>query len=196
MVYGYARVSTKGQAKDGNSLEAQERVLRENGAEEIYFDSFTGTKLNRPQFNLLCGKLSEGDVLIVTKLDRFARSASQGIELIEQLVGRGVKVNVLNMGILDSSPSGRLIRNVMLCFAEFERDMIIQRTSEGKAVAKEKAGYREGRIPTYTEDRLEHAVSLLDQHSYREVEHLTGISKSTLIRAKRKLSLKTHTDSE
>lgn len=145
MIYGYARVSTKGQAKDGNSLEAQDKALREAGAEKIYCDSFTGTKLTRPEFDKLKALLQEGDTLIVTKLDRFARSVTQGIEMIEELISKGVTVHILNLGIMDNSPTGRLIRNVMLSFAEFERDMIVERTQEGKAIAREKGIRVDGR---------------------------------------------------
>ena len=80
MIYGYARVSTKGQEKNGNSLENQIELLKENGAAEIYADSFTGTKTDRPEFKKLLTVLKEGDTLIVTKLDRFARSMMQGSE--------------------------------------------------------------------------------------------------------------------
>lgn len=83
MVYGYARVSTRGQAKDGNSLEAQENALRSAGATKIYADAFTGTRTKRPELDKLMSVLQSGDTLIVTKLDRIARSATQGIELIE-----------------------------------------------------------------------------------------------------------------
>lgn len=72
MIYGYARVSTKGQAKDSSGLESQEKLLRENGAKIIYTDSFTGTKMDRPELDKLLAKLQDGDTLIVTKLDRFA----------------------------------------------------------------------------------------------------------------------------
>ena len=136
MVYGYCRVSTQGQAKDGNSLEAQEKLLQENGAKEIYSDAFTGTKAHRPELDKLLDKLQPGDKIIITKLDRIARSASQGIELVQTLLDRGITVHVLNMGLLDNTPTGKLIRNIMLAFAEFERDMIIERTQEGKAIAK------------------------------------------------------------
>lgn len=78
MIYGYARVSTKNQAKDGNSLEAQEKALRAAGASEIYADAFTGTKTERPEFEKLLHILKEGDTLAVTKLDRFAKSMAQG----------------------------------------------------------------------------------------------------------------------
>lgn len=145
MIYGYARVSTKGQARDGNSLEAQAIALREAGAEKIYHDSFNGKKIDRPEFDKLRNKLLPGDKLMVTKLDRFARSAANGISLIESLIEKGVTVHVLNIGIMDNTPTGRLIRNIMLSFAEFERDMIIERTSEGKIIAREKGIRVDGR---------------------------------------------------
>ena len=101
MVYGYARVSTKGQAKDGNSLEAQEKSLRDAGAKEIYMDVFTGTKSNRPELNRLLKVMREGDTLVITKSDRIARSAIQGIKLIQSLLDHGITVYVLNMGLMD-----------------------------------------------------------------------------------------------
>ena len=146
MIYGYARVSTKGQARDGNSLEDQERQLREKGCAEIFHDSFTGTKMVRPQFAELMDRLQPGDTLVVTKLDRFARNTAGGIETINMLLERGVSVHILNMGLIDDTPTGKLIVTVLLAFAEFERNMIVERTSAGKAVAKAtKPGWREGR---------------------------------------------------
>ena len=154
MIYGYARVSTKGQAKDGNSLEGQSLLLREAGADKIFYDSFTGRKMERPEFNKLLSVLHEGDKLIVTKLDRFARSAVQGSQMIEELIAKGVTVHVLNIGLMDNTPTGKLIRNIMLSFAEFERDMIVERTQEGKAIAREKGIRVDGRpkknVPTET----------------------------------------------
>ena len=185
-IYGYARVSTKGQAKDGNSLEAQEKALRESGANEIYVDAFTGTKTDRPEFDKLMNKIQKGDTLIVTKLDRFARSMSQGSELVSDLIERGIKVYILNIGVMDNTPSSKLIRNVFFAFAEFERDMIVERTMEGKAIAKQNPDFREGRPKKYSRKQIEHALELLDSNSYKQVEDLTGISKSTLIRAKKK----------
>ena len=99
MIYGYGRVSTKGQAKDGNSLEAQERLLKEHGAEVIYMDSFTGTKITRSEFDKLLKVLKSGDTLVVAKLDRFARSVSQASDLITKLID-GIRVDVCNLGIL------------------------------------------------------------------------------------------------
>lgn len=186
MVYGYARVSTKGQANDGNSLQAQENALRQAGAQEVYKDSFTGTKMDRPQFDKLLMQLKSGDTLIVTKLDRFARSVSQASELITKLIDAGITVNVLNLGVLSNDSVSTLIRNVLLAFAQFERDMIIERTQEGKAIARQREGYRDGRPPKFSEEQLHHAMELLETHSFAQVVKLTGISKSTLIRATKK----------
>lgn len=151
MIYGYARVSTKGQDRYGNSLQDQETKLLQAGCEVIYHDSFTGTKMDRPEFSKLCARLAAGDTLVVTKLDRFARTAADGAKTIQELVDRGVEVNVLNMGRADNSPMGKLMVTIMFAFAEFERDMIVERTTAGKAVAKANdPNWREGRksIPT------------------------------------------------
>ncbi|BDG37246.1 recombinase family protein [Saccharococcus caldoxylosilyticus] len=182
MKYGYARVSTVSQ-----DLEAQIQTLKAEGCEVIYSEKFTGTKADRPQFKALLERLKEGDTLVVTKLDRFARSASDAMIIVKDLFKRGVKVHVLNMGIVENTPTGRLIFNILSAFAEFERDMIVERTQEGKAIAKQKPDFREGRPKKYSKKQIEHALKLLETHSYKQVEEMTGISKSTLIRAKREL---------
>ena len=185
MIYGYARVSTKGQTKDGNSLEAQENALRLAGATKIYVDVFTGTKTCRPELDKLMAVMQSGDTMVVTKLDRIARSATQGIELIQMLLDRGIVVHVLNMGLMDNTPTGKLIRNIMLAFAEFERDMIVERTQEGKIIAKQNPDFSEGRPKKFSKAQMNHAVELLSKYSYKQVEQMTGISKSSLIRAKK-----------
>ena len=182
MIYGYGRVSTKGQAKDGNSLEAQERLLKEHGAEEIYMDSFTGTKMNRPEFNKLLELLQDGDTLVVAKLDRFARSVSQASDLITVLLDKGARVDVCKLGVLDNSSMSTLMRNILLSFAQFERDIIVERTQEGKAIARQNPEFREGRPKKYSKAQISHAIELLDTYSYKQVEAMTGISKSTLMR--------------
>lgn len=159
MIYGYARVSTAGQAKDGNSLEAQTIALKAAGAQTIYSDHFTGTKARRPEFTKLIAALRQGDMLVVTKLDRFSRSVTDGVTLIDELLRRGVTVNILNMGIMDNNannPASKLMRTMLFAFAEFERDMIVTRTQEGKAIARQRPDYHEGRpaldvpdFPTY-----------------------------------------------
>ncbi|SER07508.1 hypothetical protein SAMN05216362_1457 [Piscibacillus halophilus] len=77
----------------------------------------------------------------------------------------------------------------MLSFAEFERDMIVERTQEGKAIAKQRDDFREGRPKKYNKKQIEHAISLKENNSYKQVEEMTGISKSTLIRAKKERGL-------
>lgn len=183
MIYGYARVSTKGQAKEGNSLEAQVEALKGAGAEKIYTDSFTGTQMDRPEFRKLREKLKDGDKLIVTKLDRFARSVGQASDLITELIDRGVTVTVLNLGTLSNDSVSTLLRNVLLCFAQFERDMIVERTQEGKAIAKQDPNFREGRPPLYSREQKQHALELLEEgKTFRQVEKMTGLSKATLVR--------------
>ncbi|HGO9428536.1 TPA: recombinase family protein [Bacillus cereus] len=106
--------------------------------------------------------------------------------IVTELFDKGVKVHILNMGLVENTPTGRLVFNVMSAFAEFERDMIVERTQEGKAIAKLREDFREGRPRKYGKKQIEHALRLLETHSYKQVEDLTGISKSTLIRAKKR----------
>lgn len=145
MIYGYARVSTKGQDRYGNGLDVQQQQLMEAGAEKIFYESFTGTKKTRPELNKLMCELQKGDTLIVTKLDRIARSTRDGLDIIDELLKKEVIINILNMGRFDNTPSGKLMRTVFLAFAEFERDMIVQRTSEGKDICKTNPEWKDGR---------------------------------------------------
>lgn len=180
MKYGYARVSTLHQ-----DLQSQLQKLEQEGCDKVFQDKFTGTTRERPEFNKLIEVLEKGDTLVVTKLDRFARSTVDGINMIKELFEKGVKVHVLNMGLVEDTPTGRLIFNVMSSFAEFERDMIVERTQEGKAIAKQRDDFREGRPRIYSKKQINHALKLKETNSYKQVEELTGISKSTLIRAKK-----------
>ena len=134
MIFGYARVNTSGQTRDDNSLEVQINYLQEAGAEKIFPDVFNGSKNDRPELDKLLKVIQSGDTLIITKLDRVTHSLIQGIQLLENLNNIGIIIDVLNIGIIDSSPTGKLIRNIMLSFSKFERDTIIQRTQEGKAI--------------------------------------------------------------
>lgn len=179
---GYGRVSTSGQATNGNSLEDQRSKLEEAGCDEIVLEAYTGTKVDRPKFTALVESLEEGDTLVVCKLDRFARSASEGSALVKDLLARGVNVHILNMGLIENTPTGRLILNVLLSFAEFERDMIVERTSEGKAIARAtNPEYKEGRKALEIPDNFE------DYRSRAEIGEITvvaacaelGISRST-----------------
>ena len=130
--------------------------------------------------------LKKGDKLIVTKLDRLARNTKEGISIIETLFERGVKVHVLNVGLLENTTMGRFFLTTLLAVAEMERNLIIERTQEGKAIAKQNADYREGRPKKYKKEQLDHAMSLLASNSFAQVERLTGISMSTLKRESKK----------
>ena len=161
MRYGYARVSSKGQATDGTSLDTQTQQLKDYGCTEIVAEAYTGTKAHRPKLDQLTQKLQAGDELVVTKLDRIARSLTAGLELFEQMDNKGVRVTVLNMGTMSGDPASRLMRNVMLAVAEFERDMIYERTREGLERAHEQ-GKHEGRPPKTTTEELALYKELVD----------------------------------
>lgn len=189
MKYGYCRVSTYKQIK-GNSIEDQKEQLLAAGAEKIVIDTYTGTKMDRPNLTKLLNELKSGDTLIVTKLDRFARTAVEGGQIVKQLHDSGVTIHILNMGIADNTPMGKLMITMLLAFAEFERDMIVERTQTGKEIARSNGKKVDGRPLKYTEDQRKHAMHLLDEgHSYTETVRMTGISKSTLIRLRRKEKL-------
>lgn len=191
MIYGYARVSTVKQMKNGNSIDEQKAKLIEAGAQEIIIDSYTGTKMERPNFTALLERLQPGDKLIVTKLDRFARTAVEGGAIVKALHEKGVTIHILNMGIADNTPMGRLMVTMLLAFAEFERDMIVERTQGGKDIARANGKRVDGRPKKYKPEQMTHALALLEDHSYTEVEKMTGISKSTLVRETRKTKLNT-----
>lgn len=181
MKYGYARVSTRHQ-----DLEGQLRQLEEEHCDQIFFEKITGTKSDRPDFKKLLEVVRSGDTIVVTKLDRFARSTQDALNTIKYLFEKGVRVNVLNLGIIENTSTGRLIFTIFSAFADFERDLIVERTQEGKEIAKQRPGFKEGRPRKFSQQQIELGMKLLETHSYTEVEKMTGISKSTLTRYKRK----------
>ena len=183
MKYGYARVSTFGQ-----SLDAQIVILKKEKCDKIYSEKFTGTSLNRPTFTYLLRILKAKDTLVVTKLDRMARNTHEALQVIRRLFERNVRVHILNMGIIEDTPTGRLVFTIFSAFAEYERDMILSRTQEGKYLAKlNNPNYREGRPPTYSIEQRKQALQLLKTHTYKQVVQETGISLSTLKRFMSKL---------
>lgn len=185
MIYGYARVSTAGQSINGNSLEDQVKALEAYGCQEIITEAFTGKTMERPRFSALFQKLQPDDTLVACKLDRFARTAIEGVSTVRELFERGVRVHILNMGLIENTLTGNLILTVMLAFAEYERGMIVERTQTGKAIARQSSDFREGRPKKYLPSQINHALELLQSgKTYRQVEAMTGISKSTLVRVK------------
>ena len=171
--YGYARVSTAGQ-----DLETQVETLLKQGCKQqnIFAEKFTGTKTKqRKELQALLDVIKPGDELIVTKLDRLGRKTADIIKLIDELLKQGIVVNVLSMGRLDNSPSGKLMTTVVLAFAEFERDMIVQRTTEGKAYArKHNKNYKEGRPKRKITDRYRKVYEYKKNHTYKETAGHSG----------------------
>lgn len=188
-IIGYVRVSTKGQL-DGYSIDQQiGEILSVYKEVVIYEEGLSGAK-ERPVFNEVLSILEKDDILVVTKLDRFCRTTKEGLQYIDMLLEKGVKIHILNMGLIENTPVGKLIVTNLLAFAEFERAMIIERTQSGKAIAKTKEGFKEGRPKKFTKKQLDNALSMLNinggNYSYSQVEELLGISKSTLIRENNK----------
>lgn len=156
---GYGRVSSRGQQRDGNSLDDQKKKLLDAGCaeEDIVLEAYTGTTMERPGFMKVLEALEPGDTLVVTKLDRFARTAAEGVKMVKDLLAQGINVHVLNMGLVEDTPTGRLILNIMLAFAEFEKDNIVERLSEGKEIEKAKnPDYKEGRKPLEIPEEFEY----------------------------------------
>lgn len=184
MKYAYARISYRKHSLN-DSLNEQITKLNSTGFDKLVIeDSDYGTK--HLQFNSLIQQLQNNDVLIVTTLDRIAKSITESYTLINDLLKRGVAVHILNMGLIDNTPTGKNIANIFLAFAEYERDMIIERTQTGKEIARTKHGFREGR-PPIDQNKKDFAVDLILNHkkSYNEVVKLTGLSKSTITRSVR-----------
>lgn len=190
MIYGYARVSTTKQDVKGNGLESQIQELVRAGVDRdnIYTDTYTGTKIDRPNLTELLGKLKDGDTLIVCKLDRIARSVKDGITLLLELIERGITINVLNMGILNNTAMCKLQVQMLLAFAEFERDLIVERTKSGKEIAKQNPNFKDGRPTQHTDTILDTWLKAKENNgwSYAQLERESKISKSTFMRYNRK----------
>ncbi len=184
-VYGYARVSTNRQ-----DFSDQVDELVKNGVpiNNIFAEKYTGTKRNRPKFNELKDKLVGGDELVVAKLDRLGRKTSDVISFLDQCQKQNITVNILNMGRLDNTPNGKLMRNIIASFAEFERDMIVSRMNEGKAYAKRhNRNYKEGRPKRRITPRYKKAYEYSLTHSIKETSIATNLSVSTINRIRKQI---------
>ena len=190
MKYGYARVSSVGQ-----NLTAQIRQLEEVGCDLVFKEKVSGRKKEeREQFNILLETVQKGDTIVVTKLDRFARSTKDALSTIEYLNNKGVSLIVLNMGgdkVDTGTAIGKLMITVLSGIAEFEADMIKERQLEGIEEAKKRGVYK-GRPAKYTEKHrgLQHAIELFHNRdtnklTVKEIEEITKISRATLYRAVR-----------
>lgn len=176
-VYGYARVSTANQ-----SLLPQQVALRDAGASVVVTEKVSGTFPERPALDGLVKSLVSGDGLLVVRLDRLGRSLPHLVSLIEDLSERGVSVMSLHEQIDTSSANGRLMMNLFAALAQFERDLISERTKAGLAAARLQ-GRVPGRPSVMTSQRLEAATQLRGQGmSYQKIASALGVSRATVVR--------------
>ncbi len=159
MLIGYARVSTQDQ-----NPELQIEALKKAGCEKIFVEHASGAKRNRAQLKEALDYVREGDVLVVWKLDRLARSIRQLIEVVEGLSERGIGFKVLTDNIDTSTPGGQLVFHIFGALAQFERELIRERTRAGLEVAR-KSGRRGGRPPKLTEQKRQLGLALLRDKS-------------------------------
>ncbi|MCE3269013.1 MAG: transposon DNA-invertase [Burkholderiales bacterium] len=176
MRFGYARVSTLEQ-----NLSLQVDALKVAGCDEIITDESSGKNANRPGLtNLLNNKLRSGDEFIVWRLDRLGRSLKDLIELINDFENKGIKFNSLTENINTSTTSGKLIFNIFASLAEFERNLIRERTVAGLSAARSRG--RLGGRPKVANTKINAAVQLYNQKelTINEICKTIGISKATL----------------
>lgn len=179
MKYGYARVSTKDQ-----SLDMQIDALKNSGCEKIYKEVAKGAKTDRPKLQELLDELKEGDVLVIWKLDRFGRSLQHLITTFNKLIASGVEIISLQDPIDTTTAHGRLMFNIFASLAEFEKDLIKERTMSGLNAARAR-GKKGGRPKGLSQAAIEKAYAA--EALYRQGELSTikiseqlGISKTTL----------------
>jgi len=179
MLVGYARVSTVDQ-----SLDLQRDALRAAGVERIFTDQASGRKDDRPGLAAALATLHSGDVLVVWKLDRLGRSLKHLVDTVSALEQRGIGLRVLSGGVDTTSAAGRLVFGIFAALAEFEADLIKERTLAGLAAARAR-GRTGGRPRSLTPKQLAHARALMahGDASVSEVAATLGVSRSTLYRA-------------
>ena len=178
MKIGYARVSTNSQ-----ELHRQVDMLKNYGVEKIYQEKITGTKKDRPELNRMKDALRKGDVVVIESLSRLGRSTKDLLAIIEEWEKQGIKVVSLKEQIDTDTPTGKLLLTVLSAISQFERDIIVQRTTEGLKAARARG--RSGGRPKVDRKALEKAIKLYEAntHSIKEITEICGISQATLYRA-------------
>ena len=177
-IFGYARVSTEQQ-----NLDRQLDALEKYGVDIIYNEKMTGTKKDRPELTKLLDRMTEGDTVVIESLSRLGRSTKDLIELTELFEKKGVHLVSLKENIDTSTSTGKLLFTLMSAIAQFERDVIADRTREGLKAARARG--RKGGRPKFDEVAIKKAVKLYNTGEYtlKEIEDLTGVKKSTLYRS-------------
>jgi DNA invertase Pin-like site-specific DNA recombinase len=178
MIVGYARVST-----DGQTLDAQLSALKLAGAEKVFSEKQSGAKTDRRELGKAIASLGQGDVLLVARLDRLARSTRDLLNVLATIAEKGAGFRSLADPMIDTtSPHGRLILAVLGALAEFERSMILARTSEGRNRAMAR-GVRFGRKPKLSRFQIEEALARRSEgEALTEIGRTYGVSHSTISR--------------
>ena len=176
-VLGYARVSTEQQ-----NLDRQIDALKQYGCDLIYTEKMTGTTRSRPELEKILDRITEGDTVVISELSRLGRSTKNLIELTELFQNKGVHLVSLKEQIDTNTPTGKLLFTLMSALAQFERDLISERTHEGLRAARARG--RLGGRPKTNQDSIKKAIKLYrtQQYSIKEIEEMTGVKKSTLYR--------------
>jgi DNA invertase Pin-like site-specific DNA recombinase len=178
MIVGYARVST-----DGQTLDAQQSALKAAGAERIFAEKISGAVTDRKALAKAIATLREGDVLLVTRLDRLARSTRDLLNVLAAISEKGAGFRSLADAMIDTtSPHGKLITAVLGALAEFERTMILARTSEGRRRAMDR-GIRFGRKPKLSQFQIAEALARrANGEALADIGRSYGVSHSTISR--------------
>lgn len=181
-VLGYARVSTTDQ-----DAQLQHDALTTYGCTRVFTDTASGTLAHREQFARLSDQLRDGDTLVVWRLDRLGRSVSHLIEQLEDLQARGVGLVSIQEAIDTTTPGGRLVFHVFSALAQFERDLIVERTTAGLAAARAR-GRVGGRPEKLSEQQIDTARALYESGSVSvaQIGRVLGVSRSTIYRTLRK----------
>src|SRR5262244_2833702 len=177
-VYGYARVST-----DGQSLTSQDAELHAAGCAKVYAEKISGARSNRPELANVLKRLDTGDVLIVTRLDRLARSTRDLLNVLDDIAKRGAGFKSVHDAWADTtSAHGRLMVTILAGLAEFERELILTRTSDGRARAKAR-GVKFGRPSALTAHQRQEAIQRLAQgEAQADVARSFNVSQATISR--------------
>jgi DNA invertase Pin-like site-specific DNA recombinase len=182
MIYGYARVSTSDQKTDLQIL-----ALQEAGCESIFVETASGADRRRPELTKCLAKLQSGDTLVVWKLDRLGRSLSHLVAILDDLTSRGVQFRAITQGIETGTSTGRLVSHILGALAEFERELIKERTREGIKAAKGR-GQKMGRRYVMNQEQIRHARRLMDEgNSASYVAGIFKVSRATLFNSFQRL---------
>jgi DNA invertase Pin-like site-specific DNA recombinase len=177
-IYGYARVST-----DGQSLASQDAELHAAGCAKVYAEKISGARSDRPELGKVLKRLETGDVLVVTRLDRLARSTRDLLNILDDIAERGAGFKSLHDAWADTTTAhGRLMLTVLGGLAEFERELILARTSDGRVRAKAR-GVKFGRPSALTaHQRHEARQRLGNGEAQADVARTFNVSQATISR--------------